>query len=67
MRPRLLTWLHSFISAAARTGALPRLRAAAEAMHEQLRVRWPATVVPDYPALARPGATLAHFPAEGEG
>ena len=61
MRPRLLTWLNSFIVAASRTGALPHLRSAAEAMHEQLRLRWPGTVVPDYPALARPGATLAQL------
>jgi hypothetical protein len=46
--------------AASRT-ALPRLRSAAEALHEQLRLRWPDTVVPDYPALARPGATLAQL------
>jgi hypothetical protein len=66
MRPRLLTWLDSFIRAASRTGALPRLRSVAEAMHEQLRLRWPDTVVPDYPALARPGATLAQFPKGNE-
>jgi hypothetical protein len=62
MRPRLLTWLHSFIEAASRTGALPRLRSLAEATREQLRRRWPDTVVPDYPALARPGAPLARIP-----
>ena len=61
MRPRLLTWLLSFIDVASRTGALPRLRSVAEAMHEQLRLRWPDTVVPDYPTLARPGATLARL------
>ena len=60
-RPRLLTWLESFAAAAAATGALPRLRAVAEAMHEQLRRRWPEAVVPDYPALARPGAALAEL------
>jgi len=64
IRPRLLTWLHSFTSAASRTGALPRLRSVAEAMHEQLRRRWPDAVVPDYPALARPGATLARLQPE---
>lgn len=58
-RPRILTWLHSFIGAASPTGALPRLRSLAEAMHEQLGLRWPDTVIPDYPALARPGAMLA--------
>jgi hypothetical protein len=61
VRPRMLTWLDSFIGAASRTGALPRLRLVAEAMREQLRLRWPDTVVPDYPALARPGATLAEL------
>jgi aminoglycoside/choline kinase family phosphotransferase len=62
MRPRLLTWLSSFIGAAARTGALPRLRALAEAIREQLGLRWPDAVVPEYPALARPGAPLARRP-----
>jgi aminoglycoside phosphotransferase (APT) family kinase protein len=52
MRPRLLTWLDSFIGAALRTGALPRLRSVAEAMREELRRRWPDAVVPGYPALA---------------
>ena len=52
----------SFIEAASRTGALPRLRALAEAIREQLRLRWPDAVVPDYPALARPGAPLARRP-----
>ena len=66
IRPRLLTWLHSFIGVAARTGALPRLRTVAEAMHERLRLRWPDTAVPDYPALARPGATLARLPEGNE-
>ena len=62
MRPRLLTWLSSFIGAASRTGALPRLRALAEAIREQLRLRWPDAVVPEYPALAGPGAPLAVRP-----
>jgi hypothetical protein len=62
MRPRLLTWLHSFIEAASRTGALPGLRSLAEAVREQLLLRWPDAVVPDYPALARPGAPLAQPP-----
>jgi hypothetical protein len=61
-RPRALTWLRSFTDAAARSGALPRLRTLAEAMREQLSAYWPETVVPDYPALARPGAPLAHLP-----
>jgi hypothetical protein len=63
MRPRLLTWLSSFIGAASRTGTLPRLRALAEAISEQLRLRWPDAVVPEYPALARPGAPLARRPS----
>jgi len=62
MRPRLLTWLHSFIEAASTTGALPRLRSLAEAIRELLLLRWPDAVVPDYPALARPGAPLAQSP-----
>jgi aminoglycoside phosphotransferase (APT) family kinase protein len=63
MRPRLLTWLSSFIGAASRSGALPRLRALAEATREQLRLRWPDAVVPEYPALAQPGAPLARRPS----
>jgi Ser/Thr protein kinase RdoA (MazF antagonist) len=62
MRPRTLTWLRSFAGAAARSGVLPRFRALAEAMREELSGRWPETVVPDYPALARPGAPLARLP-----
>lgn len=61
-RPRALTWLRSFTDAAAESGALPRLRKLAEAMHEQFSARWPETVVPDYPALARPGAPVARLP-----
>jgi len=64
VRPRALTWLRSFAEAAARSGALPRLGALAEAMHAGLAARWPETAVPDYPALARPGAPLAQ-PPEG--
>ena len=62
MRPRLLTWLGSFIDAAARTSALPQLRTLAEATRDQLCQRWPDAVVPDYPALAEPGALLARPP-----
>ena len=64
IRPRLLTWLHSFIEAASRTGALPRLLVLAEAIREQLLLRWPDAVVPDYPALARRGAPLARRPLD---
>jgi len=42
----------------------PRLRALAEAISEQLRLRWPDAVVPEYPALARPGAPLARLPRD---
>jgi Phosphotransferase enzyme family len=63
IRPRLLTWLESFIEAASRTGALPRLRELAEMAHQRLRQDWPDAVVPDYPALARPGKPLATMPS----
>jgi len=62
MRPRILTWLSSFTGAAERTRALPRLGSLAQAIHEQVSLRWPEPVVPDYPALARPGASLARLP-----
>jgi hypothetical protein len=64
VRPRALTWLRSFADAATRSGALPRLGALAEALHGGLAARWPEAAVPDYPALARPGAPLAQ-PPEG--
>ena len=66
VRPRALTWLRSFADAAARSGALPRLCALAEALHARLAQRWPDAAVPDYPALARPGAPLAHPPEDWE-
>jgi hypothetical protein len=62
MRPRLLTWLRTFIEAAERAGVLPRLRDLASGLHEQLTLRWPETVVPDYPALTRPGSTPVAVP-----
>jgi hypothetical protein len=62
MRPRLLTWLRSFTETAGRTGALPRLRALADGMYEQLSARWYQTVIPEYPALARPGAAPVQVP-----
>jgi Ser/Thr protein kinase RdoA (MazF antagonist) len=52
MRPRLLTWLRSFIHAADLSGALPRLRDLAATAHQQLSHRWPETVVPQFPAVA---------------
>jgi hypothetical protein len=62
MRPRLLTWLRSFIDAADRSGALPRLRDLAAAAHQELSGRWLEAVVPEYPAVAGPGAVLARVP-----
>jgi len=38
------------------------LRVVAMAVQEQLSLRWPDSVIPDYPALARPGAPLAKLP-----
>ena len=62
MRPRLLTWLHSFTSAADQSGVLPGLRVLAGDLHEQLSARWPEAVIADYPALARPGAAQVQVP-----
>jgi Ser/Thr protein kinase RdoA (MazF antagonist) len=62
MRPRLLTWLRSFIFAAGRSGALPDLRALAGDLHERLSARWPQAVTADYPALARPGSAQVQVP-----
>ena len=62
LRPRLLTWLRSFIGAAGRTGVLPRLRALAGALHDELRARWPETVIAAYPALAGPGSARVEVP-----
>jgi len=63
MRARLLAWLRNFIHVAGRASVLPRLRATADGMYEQLTLRWPETVVPDYPAFARPGSTPAKVPS----
>jgi Ser/Thr protein kinase RdoA (MazF antagonist) len=62
MRPRLLAWLRSFANAAGQAGVLPRLRALAAELEEVLARRWPLVRVPEYPALARPGAALAQAP-----
>jgi Ser/Thr protein kinase RdoA (MazF antagonist) len=62
LRPRLLTWLASFIDAAGRAGVLPRLRALAGALREQLSSRWPDTVIAGYPALARPASARVEVP-----
>ena len=65
MRPRLLTWLRSFIAAASRTGALPRLRTLAEATHERLLLRWPDAVVPITRPWPGPARRLPGVPAAG--
>ena len=62
IRPRVLTWLGSFIDAAARVDELPRLRSLASALRTVLRDRWPSAVAPSYPALARAGEPLARVP-----
>jgi Ser/Thr protein kinase RdoA (MazF antagonist) len=62
MRPRLLTWLDSFIEASGRAGVLPSLRALAEALRAELGRRWPRTAVPEYPALAGPGSARVQVP-----
>lgn len=62
MRPRLLAWLGSFTGAASQAGVLPRLRALTSQLAEELSSRWPEARVPDYPALARPGALLVQVP-----
>jgi Phosphotransferase enzyme family len=62
MRPRLLTWLRSFTSAAGRSGVLPGLRVLAGGLHERLSARWPEAVTADYPALARPGSAQVQVP-----
>jgi Ser/Thr protein kinase RdoA (MazF antagonist) len=62
MRPRLLTWLRSFTSAAGRSGVLPGLRVLAGELHERLSERWPEAVIADYPALAQPGAARVQVP-----
>lgn len=59
MRPRLLTWLRSFIQVADGSGALPQLRDLAVAAEQRLSARWPEALVPEFPALARPGALVA--------
>jgi hypothetical protein len=62
MRPRLLTWLRAFTETASRAGVLPRLADLAAALHDQLSQRWPGLVIPEYPALAQPGATALPLP-----
>jgi hypothetical protein len=62
MRPRLLAWLGSFTGAASQAGVLPRLRALTSQLAAELSSRWPQARIPDYPALARPGALLVQVP-----
>lgn len=62
MRPRLLTWLRTFTDTASRAGVLPRLADLAAALHDQLSRRWPGLVIPEYPALAQPGAAALPWP-----
>jgi Ser/Thr protein kinase RdoA (MazF antagonist) len=62
MRPRLLAWLRTFTGAASQAGVLPRLRALARELDAALSSRWPEAQVPDFPALARPGALLVQVP-----
>jgi hypothetical protein len=54
IRPRLLTWLGTFIDAAGRAGVRPPLHAVADALRDQLSRRWPQTVLASYPAFAGP-------------
>jgi Ser/Thr protein kinase RdoA (MazF antagonist) len=62
MRPRLLAWLRSFGRAAAPAGVLPRLRALAAALHEELSARWGSPGGPEYPAFAGPDAEPMQLP-----
>jgi Phosphotransferase enzyme family len=62
MRPRLLAWLRSFLDRAHGEAALPRLGGLLAEMHDQLSSRWPEVRVPEYPALARPGAQALPVP-----
>lgn len=62
MRPRLLAWLRNFTDRAGGNEVLPRLRALASEMHDQLSSRWPGIRVPEYPALAQPGAAPVAVP-----
>jgi len=62
IRPRLVSWTERFAAAAAATGTFPRLRIAAEGLHDRFRSLWPIAVVPAYPALAGPGSTPVRVP-----
>jgi hypothetical protein len=62
MRPRLLTWLGTFIDAAGRAGVLPSLHAVADALRDQLSRRWPQTVMASYPAFDGPRSAKVQVP-----
>jgi hypothetical protein len=62
MRARLLAWTESFVIAAERADAFGALRALVDGVHQRLRVAWAEVVVPDYPALGRPGAVVSRAP-----
>jgi Ser/Thr protein kinase RdoA (MazF antagonist) len=62
LRPRIMTWLRTFIAQAEATGTLPRLHALATALHDDFSRRWPGLTTPDYPALARPGSAPVLIP-----
>jgi Ser/Thr protein kinase RdoA (MazF antagonist) len=62
IRPRVLTWLRAFTSFPQADSVLPRLHALAVSAEEVLTARWAPVHVPEYPALARPGALLATVP-----
>ena len=64
MRPRLLTWLRSFTSAAGR-GVLPGLRVLAGELHERLSARWPEAGMAEYPALPGPARRRSRCPTSG--
>ena len=57
-RPRPLTWLRSFTSAAGRSGVLSWPADCTSGY----RARWPEAVIADYPALARPGSARVQVP-----
>jgi Ser/Thr protein kinase RdoA (MazF antagonist) len=61
IRPRLLAWLGSFTGRASHD-TVPRFQATVGAMRERLAELWPGVRIPEYPALAGPGAVLARIP-----
>jgi hypothetical protein len=57
----LLAWLGSFTGRASHD-TVPRIQATVGAMRERLAELWPGVRIPEYPALAGPGAVLARIP-----